>query len=71
MALDKEKREALATIIRESERLRKLALKNGDSTLGFLLENVLHEARKTLLEAGHQLPKLEASGKTIVPFKPR
>ena len=41
---DEEKLAALATIIRESERLRDLAVAHGHDFLAFLLENVLHEA---------------------------
>ncbi len=41
---DEEKLAALATIIRESERLRDMAVAHGHDFLAFLLENVLHEA---------------------------
>ena len=40
---DTERREALQTIIRESERLRNLARASGEGFLGYLLETVLHE----------------------------
>ena len=65
---------ALKTIIRESQKLRDLAKANGDDLLACLLENVLHEARSTLLGAGQELPKDEpqADGDpVVVPFKPK
>ncbi len=70
---EKQRWHALATIIRESKRLRDLAKVNGDDFLAYLLENVLHEARSTLLGAGKELPKDELDGDrpTVVPFKPK
>ncbi|MEX0853892.1 MAG: hypothetical protein WD036_11510 [Bauldia sp.] len=53
---DAERREALETIIRESERLRNLAKASGEGFLAYLLETVLHEARATLIGQGHAPP---------------
>ena len=69
-----ERWQGLAVIIRESQKMRDLAAANGDDFLAFLLENVLHEARSTLLGAGKELPRDEPkadSELTVVPFKPR
>ena len=74
MQIEKERWQALATIIRESQKMRDLAAANGDDFLAYLLENVLHEARSTLLGAGQELPKDEpdaADSPVVVPFKPK
>ena len=71
MALEKGQREALETIIRESERLQNLAKASGNPFLASLLGDALREARATLLGEGHELPPSEPSGPTVVPFKPR
>lgn len=71
---EKQRWQALATIIRESQRLRDLAKANGDDFLAYLLENVLHEARSTLLGAGQELPKDKpdaGSAPVVLPFKPK
>ena len=66
-----EKREALNTIILESERLRNLGKGSDNDFLAFLLENVLHEARATLIGEGQEPPALSLSGgSTIVPLRP-
>ena len=69
---DPEKREALDTIILESERLRNLAKGIDEGFLAFLLENVLHEARATLIGGGHEPPTSSPSGgSTVVPLRPQ
>ena len=57
--------QALATIIRESQKMRDLAAANGDDFLAYLLENLLHEARSTLLAAGKELPHCCCCGLVI------
>ena len=73
--IDEQKRwQALATIIWGSQKLRDLAAANGDDFLAFLLENVLHEARSTLIGAGQELPKDEpdaGNAPVVLPFKPK
>jgi hypothetical protein len=70
MAMTMGQREALQTIIRESERMRNIAKAHGNDYLAFLLEQVLHEARATLVGAGEDVPTVP-DGATIVEFKPR
>ena len=50
---DAERREALETISRESERLRNLAQRSGGGYLAFLFEQALHDARSTLIAEGY------------------
>ena len=70
-----EKVEALRTIIAETERLRTLAQWAGADMLAFLLENSLHEARATLIGAGHEPRARELSDEgrsspVVVPLVP-
>ena len=65
--MDDQKREALTTIIRNSERSRDLARASGGDFLAFLLEGVLHEARAELIGARHAAPTTAH----VAPFKRR
>lgn len=69
-----EQQEALATIIRDSERLRNIAKQSDHDFLAFLLENVLHEARATLIGNGQEPPASSPVGvlpsSSVVPLRP-
>ena len=73
--LSNEARDALVTIIGESERLLTIATHSGNNSLARRLEDVLHEARAVLIGAGHAPPAPEPAGgarsdSVVVPLRP-
>ena len=66
MPLPTTKRGALELIIRDSEQMRDLAASAGEDFLAYLLENVLHEARATLIAAGHEPPTRAPLGRRTI-----
>ena len=73
--LSNEARDALVTIIGESERLLTIATRSGNDSVARRLEDVLHEARAVLIGAGHAPPAPEpaAGGRSdtvVVPLRP-
>ena len=66
---DEERRRSLETIVSETERLRDIAKADGFDFLAFLLENVLLEARSTLIGQGHEPPTRAPSDAARPPFR--
>jgi len=74
MPLPTARREALEQIIRDSQHMRDLAAAAREDFLAYLLENVLHEARSTLIAAGHEPPAASGgaprAAPSVVPMVP-
>ena len=68
--MDAEKRDALETIISNSEWLRDRAKRNGHGFLAYLLGLVLHEARATLIGHGQRSLSGERPAAKVLSFRP-